>query len=110
MDSAALANCFIRIYKHGEPADTLLERYARVRRDTWVNFTNAQSIDFKLRVHSFHPEVEAARSAFFHALNTDPSMTLKMASMMNEITEDEFALPESIAVAPAEAQAAVGSN
>ncbi|KAK5227432.1 hypothetical protein LTR99_005556 [Exophiala xenobiotica] len=94
LDAAAIANCFLRIYNHNEPADALLEKYAKVRRDAWINYTNPQSIDFKLRVHSFHPEVQAARDGFFDALNTDPSMHLKMATMMNEVIEDEFALPE----------------
>ncbi|EXJ67585.1 uncharacterized protein A1O5_09598 [Cladophialophora psammophila CBS 110553] len=107
LDSAALGNCLIRIFQHNEPADPLLERYAQVRRDTWIKFTNAQSIDFKLRVHSFHPDVEAARNGLFYALNTDPSMHLKMATMMNEITKDEFALPELDGLSPTEAQTTV---
>ncbi|OQV05083.1 FAD binding domain-containing protein [Cladophialophora immunda] len=94
LDAAALGNCFIRIFQNHEQADPLLERYARVRRDTWIRFTNVQSIDFKLRVHSFHPDVEAARNGLFNALNNDPSMHLKMAMVMNETTEDEFVLPE----------------
>ena len=65
-----------------------------MRRDAWTNYTNPQSIDFKLRVHSFAPDVEEARNQFFNALNTDPGMSQKVATMMNEVIEDEFALPE----------------
>ncbi|EXJ93193.1 hypothetical protein A1O3_01750 [Capronia epimyces CBS 606.96] len=138
LDSAALGNCLIRIYKNKhhqhhnddhshkpsqresaddnhspsrspshsqqesaddnhnpnqqESPDALLDRYARVRRDAWINFTNPQSIDFKLRLHSSDPDVERARAVFFHALNTDPEIHLKMASMMNEVVDDEFEL------------------
>ena len=65
-----------------------------------MKFTNPQSIDFKLRLHSLHPDVEATRSGFFDALNNDPSVNMKIASMMNEVVEDEFASP-----AASEAQA-----
>ncbi|PNS18824.1 hypothetical protein CAC42_5363 [Sphaceloma murrayae] len=94
MDAAALGNCFIKIYKYKQPADEILERYAQVRRDAWINFTNPGSIDFKLRVHSNHPDVAASREKFFDALNNDPDIHLKMATMMNEVIQDEFSLPE----------------
>jgi hypothetical protein len=30
------------------------------------------------------------RDAFFDALNNDPAINMKMASMMNEVMQDEF--------------------
>ena len=86
----------------------MLESYAKVRRDAWINYTNPQSMDFKLRVHSFHPDVEAARNGFFHALNTDPSISMKMATMMNEVSEDDFALPDMSALPAIEGQNLIG--
>lgn len=61
-----------------------------MRRDAWKEFTNPQSIDFKLRCHSFHPDVVKRRDGFFNALNNDPAINMKMASMMNEVMQDEF--------------------
>ncbi|TKX21882.1 FAD-binding domain-containing protein 33 [Elsinoe australis] len=94
MDAAALGNCFTRIYKYKEPADRLLERYAEVRKEAWVKYTNPGSIDFKLRVHSEHPDAVASRKGFFDALNNDPDIHMKMATMMNEVIQDEFSSPE----------------
>ncbi|KAF4555598.1 FAD-binding domain-containing protein 29 [Elsinoe fawcettii] len=94
MDAAALGNCFIKIYKYNEPAQHLLERYAEVRKEAWVKYTNPGSIDFKLRVHSTHPDAVASREKFFDALNNDPDIHVKMATMMNEVIQDEFSLPE----------------
>lgn len=112
LDSAALGNCFIRIFNHKEEANQLLERYARLRRDAWINFTNPQSIEFKLRVHSFKPEAERARLDFFDALNNDPSINLKIATMMNQVVEDDFALAEDAPkdTIPTEGQDVVGSE
>lgn len=94
MDAAALGNCFTRIYKHKESADHLLQRYAEVRKEAWVKYTNPGSIDFKLRVHSEYPDAVASRKGFFDALNNDPDIHMKMATMMNEVIQDEFSLPE----------------
>ncbi|CAK7227286.1 hypothetical protein SEUCBS140593_006526 [Sporothrix eucalyptigena] len=90
LDSASLGNCLLRILKHGEEADSLLSRYAEVRRDSWLNFTNQASIDFKLRLHSDIPEIVARRDAYMHALNTDPDIHMKAASAMNAAIEDMF--------------------
>jgi hypothetical protein len=59
-----------------------------------MEFTNPGSIDFKLRIHSTHPEIEASRKEFFDSLNSDPDISMKVATMMNNVVEDEFALPE----------------
>jgi hypothetical protein len=69
-----------------------LERYAQVRRSAWLEFTNKGSIDFKLRLHSNDPEIASKRDAFMSALNNDPEIHLKMASMMNNTVEDMFEL------------------
>ncbi|KAJ3538858.1 hypothetical protein NM208_g5728 [Fusarium decemcellulare] len=83
LDSAALGNCLIRIILGGEDAHSLLRRYAEVRRSSWLNFTNVESVNFKLRLHSNEPSVVSERDAFFEALNNDPEIALKMASKMN---------------------------
>ncbi|KAF2226884.1 hypothetical protein BDZ85DRAFT_230643 [Elsinoe ampelina] len=83
-----------RIVLCGDAAHHLLERYAEVRKEAWVKYTNPGSIDFKMRVHSTHPDAVASREKFFGALNNDPDIHLKMATMMNEVIQDEFSLPE----------------
>ncbi|KAF4456816.1 FAD NAD(P)-binding domain-containing [Fusarium albosuccineum] len=90
LDAAALGTCLLRILVHGEEADPLLSRYAEVRRAAWLNYTNKASIDFKLRLHSGHPEVVAQRDIYLHALKTDPDVHTKAASSMNETIEDMF--------------------
>lgn len=80
----------IRVLTHKEDAEPLLERYAKVRRAAWVDFTNKGSIDFKLRLHGTDKETVARREGFMHALNNDPDIHLKMASMMNNAIEDMF--------------------
>lgn len=85
-----MGNCLIRILINHEEADPLLERYAQVRRLAWINYTNTASIEFKLRLHSTQSEIEARRDSFFDALNNDPSIHIKMATMMNEAVEDMF--------------------
>ncbi|KAM5359706.1 hypothetical protein ACJZ2D_014275 [Fusarium nematophilum] len=96
LDAAALGNCLIRILIHCEEPDALLGRYESVRRAAWVNYTNKASIDFKLRLHSTNPEVVAAREGFFNALNNDPDIHLKTATMMNEQVEDMFEVPDGV--------------
>jgi hypothetical protein len=91
LDSVALGNCLLRIINRGETID-LLDRYSKVRRDAWVNYTNPQSIDFKKRVHFFDPETIESRAAFFAHLNSGPEFSTKMARAMNEVIEDEFEL------------------
>lgn len=86
----------IRILIHGEKADQLLSRYETVRRAAWVNYTDKASTDFKLRLHSADPEIVAAREGFFDALNKDPGIHLKTATMMNEQVEDMFEIPNGI--------------
>ncbi|KAK9415457.1 hypothetical protein SUNI508_10481 [Seiridium unicorne] len=98
MDAAALGNCLLRIVLGKEEADPLLDRYAEVRRNAWINYTNKASIDFKLRVHGTDPESIAQRDAFMEALNTDPSINMKMATAMNSQTEDMF----EVSTTPAE--------
>ncbi|KAG8627709.1 hypothetical protein KVT40_003582 [Elsinoe batatas] len=83
-----------RIVLCGDAAHHLLERYAEVRKEAWVKYTNPGSIEFKLRVHSTYPDAVASREKFFGALNNDPDIHLKMATMMNEVIQDEFSLPE----------------
>lgn len=90
LDAAALGNCLLRVLVHGEEADPLLESYAKVRRAAWINYTNKASIDFKLRLHSNDPEIVARREGFMDALNNDPDIHVKTASMMNEAVEDMF--------------------
>jgi hypothetical protein len=101
LDSASLGNCLLRIIVHGEEADILLDKYAKVRRTAWVNYTNKASINFKLRLHSTDPEIVAQRDEFMHALNSDPGIHLKMASIMNDAIEDMFEVPAVSDAAPA---------
>jgi len=102
LDAVALGKCLDRIINRKEHSD-LLDRYAKVRRDAWVNYTNPQSTEFKQRIHFFVPETVEKRDAFFDTMNNDPEMSLKMARAMNEIIEDEFDVrPAAI---PAEAPA-----
>lgn len=86
----------IRIIRHGEKPDELFSRYESVRRAAWVNYTNKASTDLKLRLHSTDPQIVADRQAFFDALNNDPAIHLKLATMMNEQVEDMFEAPNGV--------------
>lgn len=92
LDAVALGNCLIRIFQQGE-ADSILDRYATVRREAWIKYSNPQSIEFKRRIHVFDPETVQERDAFFHVLNTDPEVHLKTARMMNAVMVDDFEIP-----------------
>ncbi|KAH7161029.1 hypothetical protein EDB81DRAFT_642266 [Dactylonectria macrodidyma] len=87
-----------RVVLAGDAAhpDALLSRYESVRRAAWVNYTNKASTDLKLRLHSADPQIVADRQAFFDALNNDPAIHLKMATMMNEQVEDMFEVPKGV--------------
>ncbi|KAI0121261.1 hypothetical protein BJ170DRAFT_661063 [Xylariales sp. AK1849] len=90
LDASALGNCLLRILLGNEPADPLLDRYAEVRRNAWINYTNKASIDCKLRLHSRDPEINAQREGFMDALNHDPDIHLKMATIMDNEVVDMF--------------------
>ncbi|KAJ9495734.1 hypothetical protein LTR99_010643 [Exophiala xenobiotica] len=94
LDSSAISNCLIRILRGKEKdADALIHRYCQVRRDSFLKFTNPQSIDFKLRVHSMDPKTTEERDFFFDKLNNDPEFVNAIASSMNEFMDDGFEIP-----------------
>lgn len=70
-------------------------RYAEVRRAAWLNFTNPESIDFKLRLHSMHPDIVSKRETYMNMLNNDPDIHVKAASAMNNAIDNLF---ESLAI------------
>jgi hypothetical protein len=89
----------IRILRGKEKdADGLIHRYCQVRRDSFLKFTNPQSIDFKLRVHSMDPRTTEERDFFFDKLNNDPEFVNAIASSMNEFMDDGFEIPEDSVV------------
>ena len=93
LDASALSNCLIRILRYQEDSNALLDRYCQARRDAFLKYTNPQSIEFKLRVHSMDPATAEKRNAFFDALNNDPEFPKIIAQGMNDVMEDEFDLP-----------------
>lgn len=90
LDSSSLGNCLIRIINKGEDYDTLLQKYADVRRTSYKDFTYTQSIQNKLRLHSSDPEIVAKREEFFDNMKNSPEFHVKVASAMNEIMDDIF--------------------
>ncbi|KAF8242481.1 FAD/NAD(P)-binding domain-containing protein [Wilcoxina mikolae CBS 423.85] len=78
---------------HKDP-DALLQRYAEVRRNAFVEYTNSTSIANKLRLQSDDPEVVRDREAFFARVNGDPEFLREMANQMNEVLEDNFEVGE----------------
>ncbi|KAF2180276.1 hypothetical protein K469DRAFT_753502 [Zopfia rhizophila CBS 207.26] len=91
LDCAALGNCLIRILVRNEAGpDALLDRYAQVRRDAWLGYTNPQSTENTLRMLSNDPEVAERRNKLFERLNTDPKFHIELAEAMNEVLIDNF--------------------
>jgi 2-polyprenyl-6-methoxyphenol hydroxylase-like FAD-dependent oxidoreductase len=87
LDAASLGNCLIRIIVEKE-SDELLSRYAKVRREAFVNVTNPESIGFKHRVSSMEPQHVEERGKFFEALNNDPEFHNHVAKSMAEVFQD----------------------
>lgn len=93
MDAAALGTILIRLLVKGDAdkSDQLLRRYGDVRRKAFVEYSNPQSMENKLRLHSEDPTVVESRDEFFRALNTKPKETsIMMASQMNEFLDEDF--------------------
>lgn len=90
LDAASLANCLTRIINGKENYESLLEKYADVRRQAYKDYVYTQSIQNKLRLHSNDPEIAAQRNEFFDNINNNPEFHIKVASQMNQVMDNVF--------------------
>jgi 2-polyprenyl-6-methoxyphenol hydroxylase-like FAD-dependent oxidoreductase len=91
LDAAITAKSIIAIVvKKAANPDVVLDRYASARRAAFLSFTNPESINFKLRLHSMDQQTAEARNSFFDLLNTNPDVVQEIAKGMNKFLEDDL--------------------
>ncbi|KAK3699018.1 hypothetical protein LTR37_016622 [Vermiconidia calcicola] len=69
LDAAAVSDSLIGIYE-GKTSDTILDKYAEVRRGIFVNTVNPTSQANKLRLHDDDPETLGDRDPVLHKIRT----------------------------------------
>ncbi|KAF9770773.1 hypothetical protein IL306_011643 [Fusarium sp. DS 682] len=84
LDAAHLAKALIETLTENAP-DSVLDEYAKARREVYTNITDPLSTANLLRLKGFSPEDVAAREAFFKMLNDPNDKSGMFAHMAKEM-------------------------
>lgn len=101
LDAGAVADALIGIHE-GKTSDTILDKYAEVRRSIFIDTVNPTSQQNKTRLHDGSPETLGDRDPFLHMLRTATPEDLqkiranaKLAVDMSEFFDHILRAPEA---------------